>query len=568
MRVVVTQFATCSDVRENLATCIRLIDKAAVCNPSIIILPEFCNTSPWYVDQNEAWNNALSIDGDFLQKISEHAIKYNCYIALNVTIRRDDSRDHNNNDLKSNISVTTCLFSPCGELIYQEDKQQLTEHEKTFFVHGNDASEIIPSDIGNLGFMLGDDSMTFAKARKLKLKGASLLCNTIHTSALDQCTFHDPTRACENRVFVASANKIGKLLTNDKYDVNSNNYLLSNHQQTGVGQSQIVSPEGKVLAKLDHNEEGFVFADIDLSSLEKEDNSKFRPDGTDLVKQRRPELYQTVSESTQSCDNNLVPATTNVAIFATYKSNEQAIEDVCHYIINNLSDIIQLPELFFIDDKNIINDIEQRSLLESLSQQLIRQISLELRPFQYVCTSLIIEGEHRAVIISKNGLFAIQPQLHFCQRYQWTEIGDQLNIVELPLEQGIIKVAMLTADDANIPEVVECAALNNIHVLLVPFDIQEANEAEFCLVSRAIEHRICIVAATREKSFSSEFKHDRNVAKTHKSTGIIVNITTDSELLSQWKTSKSNGYISQPFIKYQHGKITKAVIHPIAADSK
>jgi len=39
-------------------------------------------------------------------------------------------------------------------------------------------------------------------------------------------------------------------------------------------------------------------------------------------------------------------------------------------------------------------------------------------------------------------------------------------------------------------------------------------------------------------------------------------------LLSQWKPLKSNGYTNQPLVKYQFGKITKAVIHPIAACSK
>ena len=54
-----------------------------------------------------------------------------------------------------------------------------------------------------------------------------------------------------------------------------------------------------------------------------------------------------------------------VALFATYKSNEQAIEDVCYYIENNLSDIIQLPELFFLSDKTIANDAIQRVELEN-----------------------------------------------------------------------------------------------------------------------------------------------------------------------------------------------------------
>jgi predicted amidohydrolase len=197
----------------------------------------------------------------------------------------------------------------------------------------------------------------------------------------------------------------------------------------------------------------------------------------------------------------------------------------------------------------------------------------------------VIEGGHQAVLISEHGLFAKQQQLHFCQRYHWTSLGDALTIVELPLEQGNINVAMLTADDANIPEIVKVAALNNAHLLLVPFEIQEPGEVEYCLLSRAAEHRICIVAASREQSFPDELSVDsvstdsgqyniqnnnkgKNKTKSKKSTGLIVNLTKDFALLTSSEFGRLNGYINQPLVKYQYGKITKAIIHPINACTK
>jgi predicted amidohydrolase len=189
---------------------------------------------------------------------------------------------------------------------------------------------------------------------------------------------------------------------------------------------------------------------------------------------------------------------------------------------------------------------------------------------------LIIEGVHQAVLINEHGLLATQQQLHFCQRYQWTPLGDELTIIELPLEQGNIIIAMLTADDANIPEVVKVATLHGIHVLLVPFDIQEPSEVSYSLLSRAAENRICIVAASREKSFANQLAADntsdniygKNKVKEQKSTGLIANLTTDPALLPQWRTRQFTGYINQPLVKLQYGKITKAVVHPIAACSK
>jgi len=602
MRVAVSQFATSSNTQENLATCIRMINEVAVCNPSLIVLPDFCNTQfcntlSWYKDHNQAWNDALSANGPFLQRIAEQAKKHDCYIVLGVTLRRDLSRDFSNNkqdgSTKSNISVTSCLFSPLGKLIHQEDKQTLTRHENEFFISASKFSEVITTPFGKLGLLTGNDGITFEASRRLSLSGAQLLCNSMNSFAKDQSGLHDPARAFENNVFLATANKVGSLVSDEKSQGKSQGksqeYIPREGLDTavGVGQSQIVSPDGKVLAKITNNEEGFIFADIELGGVGL--NNKFRPDGTQLIKQWRPELYQEltapikqVPQSEPSLGHNTkVPVTANVAIFATYKSNEQAIEDVCHYIENNLSDIIQLPELFFIADKTTTNDTEQLNQIECLSEQLIVQVSSVLRPFQYLCTSLVIEGIHQAVLISEHGLLATQQQLHFCQRYQWTALGDELNIIELPLEQGNINVAMLTADDANIPEMVKVAALNDIHLLLVPFDIQEPCEVEYSLLSRAAENRICIVAASREKSFVNDLPafnsptnigndniYGKNKVKVQKSTGLIANLTTDFALLPQWKTRKFNGYINQPIVKHQYGKITKAVIHPIAACSK
>jgi predicted amidohydrolase len=573
MRVAVSQFATSSNIQENLATCVRMINKAAACKPSIIVLPEFCNTLPWYVDHNQAWNEAIAINGPFFKSIAEQAKQHKCYIVFNVTLRRDVIRDHQDGAIKSNISVTSCLLSPLGDLLHQEDKKILTGHEKDFFISANKVLDVISTSFGKLGLLTGNDAASYNASRELSLCGAQLLCNPLSSFALDYRHLHGPARTCDNRVFLASANKVGSLIPEQHSDLFATQSVIDPKVLVGIGQSQIVSPTGKVLAEIAHNEEGVVFADLDLL----EANNKLRPDGTELMQQRRPELYKRPSPLTQQVsqyeDNNKVPETANVAIFATYKSNEQAIEDVCHYIVNNLSDIIQLPELFFIVDKAITNNAEELSHVAYLSKQLIIKVSSVLRPFQYVCTSLVIEGMHQAVLISENGLVATQQQLHFCQRYQWTELGDDLNIIKLPLEQGNINVAMLTGDDANIPEIVEVAALNNIHVLLVPFDIQEASEAEYGLLSRAVENRICILAATREKSLTNDADKNQNEkntgqkkkVKSKKSTGLIVNLTTDFDLLTSWGSHKFSGYINQPLVKHQHGKITKALIHPQAA---
>jgi len=599
MRVAVTQFATTSNTQENLATCIRIINEAAVCKPTLIVLPEYSNTLSGCSDHNQAWNAALEINGSFLQCIADQAIKHDCYIVINVTLRRAPSHDHQDDEIKSNITVTSCLFSPLGELIQQEDKHALIGHEHDFYISKSETAEVATTPYGKLGLLNGNDGITFEKSRQLALGGAQLLCNSVNTFALDQSCLYDPVRACENNVFIATANKVGALSNKVHYQESSQDFIAQSKgneftmqtaqsSNSGVGNSQIICPNGLVLAQIKHNKEGYIFADIDLIGTENKTglHNKVRPDGTQVIKQFRPELYQTLRDKITTSPSNIhnfvdenIAKTANVAIYATYKSNEEAIEDVCHYIENNLSDIIQLPELFFIADKAITNDVEKRKKIASLSLQLITKVSAVLRPFQYVCTSLVIDGIHQAVLINQQGLLATQQQLHFCNRYQWTSLGDKLTIIALPLEQGNITVAMLTADDANLPEIARITALSGIHLLLVPFDIQEPCEVEYSILSIAAENRVCVVAGSREKNFSNNILANeaqsnasniksQNKIKCQKSTGLIVNLTTDYAFLPQWKPRKFTGYINQPIVKYQYGKITKAVVHPIAACNK
>lgn len=568
MRVAVAQFATSLNAQENLSTCVRVINEVVTCKPDLIVLPQYCNTQPRYESHAQAWQQALSINGDFFQQIVTQAQKNNCYIVFNATIRRDLTRDTENPSIKSNISVTTCLISPSGTLIQQADEQFLHSHEREYFISKEYPAEVVKTPFAELGLLAGNDVKSYNKARVLGMQGAQLLCNTQSSNTEVQNHVYDSTRAVENNVFIATSCNVSELMQKH-----------SNENRVSTGSSQIINTNGKVLAKIAHSNEGFIFADVETSKAGL--NNKHRPDGTAFFDQHRLELYQKVDTlRKQELDikaiNINVPETSNVALFTTYKSNDQAIEDVCHYIENNLSDIIQLPELFFIDDKSITHNGAQLHEIEVLSANIIQKISATLRPFQYVCTSLVIDGAHQAALINEHGVFALQQQLHFCNRYKWTALGNDLNIIELPLEQGVIKVAMLTADDANMPEVINIAALNCIHVLLVPFDIQASSEVDCCLLTLAAENGISIVAASREKNFILEPQNcntdntpttgNKKKVKQQKSTGLVIDIIHSMVLSDKNNELNTNDCLKRTVhtlkIKQQHGKITKALVHP------
>jgi len=140
---------------------------------------------------------------------------------------------------------------------------------------------------------------------------------------------------------------------------------------------------------------------------------------------------------------------------------------------------------------------------------------------------------------------------------------------------------MLTGDDASSTAIVDTAAFNHIHLLLVPFDIQTPCEVEDHLLSRAAERKICIAAATREKSFSNEKpvvdssnlnrQKNKQKIKQRKSTGFIADLPSNDALLiqndAQEIDSVSQLSVHQLIVKHQQGKITKALVHPMVACS-
>ncbi|SEL13755.1 Predicted amidohydrolase [Colwellia chukchiensis] len=548
MRLAITQFATTLNTQQNLATCIRVINKAAQHQPTLIVLPEFANTVSWLKDQRQAWQQALEIDGYFLQAIAEQAQQHSCYIVIHVTLRAGNIAQA---DLQNqSVCASVCLFSPQGELIYPTNNAQPSAHDLAVFAINQSATNRAGNTQVKLGLMPGGRGLAFNAAQVLSLQGAQLLCCSSSANSREQIALFEPARAWQNQVFVATSNKIGCLAAQKSQLTDTEQVLYNNDEIAvqGYGYSQIIAPNGQVLAQIAHREEGIAFADIDVSRA---GLTQYRQVSENIALQ-----YVILDAAHLSA----VPETLNVAIFATYKSMQQAIEDVCHYIENNLTDIIQLPELFFLTDKNIAADKNNLASLADISHSAISRISAVLRPLQYVCTSLIIEGYHQAVLISADGLIASQSQLQYCQRYPWSEPINSLNIITLPFEQGSIKLAMLTGDDAINPEIVAMAAKRDIALLLVPFDLQTAQESDFNLLAIGAEHKLCLIVASREKSFINAA--DNASAKANKSTGFIANFAINKTSLTQLTSARFANFNRKTLIKQQHGKITKALVFP------
>ncbi|WP_185962632.1 carbon-nitrogen hydrolase family protein [Thalassomonas sp. M1454] len=543
LRVAVLQFASTLNVEENLDTCLRMLAKGAEVKPNLMVMPEFCNALSWYENQEHAWQLALDLDGEFLNAIAKSAKKFNSYVVINVSLRRT----------YPDITVTSCLFSPEGELLVTADKQTLMGHENDFFVRASTESPVIATKYGKLGIFPCRDGVTFETPRSLALRGAQLFCDSLNSFAIDEASLHVPARAPENKVFLAAANKVGPLIPEEILSDVAQATNIPEKFLMGAGESQIVDPNGKVLAKAPANTEAVVYADIDLSLA----NSKRRPDGTDLFANRRPELYQQIAADAAQVDCSGGANTVDVSLFQGVDTadsdeliyGENQIEQVVKYVKSQAAKLIVLPELFFAKNAQVGNI----KTAESLSQQAITSIADALNKEQVIATSIVIEETLVAVLISQEGILFSQPLLHFCQRHGWSNHGAELRTFDSPLG----RIALLTGDDASYPEIVKVAALKGVHILVCPIDIQEPWEAQYGLLSRAAENRICVVSSSRTKHFD-----DVEYA------GVIATLERDFTILTPWQERKFDGYINNPLVTQQVSHSTLATIHPHAATNK
>lgn len=150
-----------------------------------------------------------------------------------------------------------------------------------FVTPGPEPPLVVDTPFGRLGVLICFELRFPEVARVLALKGADIIFNITNwpQGAEANATFIGRTRALENRVFLASCNRCG--------------------MERGVqfiGRSQVVSPEGRILAKAGPGEE-ILYADIDVSLAR--DKSVIKQPGEyemHLFRERKPHLYHALTQ--------------------------------------------------------------------------------------------------------------------------------------------------------------------------------------------------------------------------------------------------------------------------------
>ncbi|MFI6043813.1 nitrilase-related carbon-nitrogen hydrolase [Nocardia sp. NPDC051321] len=485
-RVAAAQLATGTDVAANLDACLRMIDQAAAATAELVVLPEFCNHLSWYDDRAHARRMACELDDSFLTAIARRAARHRMYLKIGVTLARPDGR----------TTGTGLLFGPDGGLLGESDKQILMGAENDYLDPGSADSPVLDTPIGRIGMYACMEGVINEVTRSLALRGAQLLLNSLNSFAIDEASLHVPVRAAENKVWVVAANKVGPLLPHAQLPAIAARLGVPPDRLHGAGESRIVAPDGTTVALAPPTGEAIVLADIDLALAD----DKRRPDGTDLLAARRPELYAPLAAAPNPRRHPPGAAELPVALVAPDASaiKAGAADGVA---------LMVLPELADIAVAEVIGVLAGSDA--------------------YAVLSVRAGGAHYGVLVDATGVVGRQPQLHPTRRHPWlTEPGDTLEVFDLPWG----RLAIVVGDDALFPETFRLAAIQDADVVAVPFSPVESWELRLGLPERAAENRLNVVAAGEA---------DGELA------GAIFGLSPDFTLWTTW-TGPFTGVISQP----------------------
>jgi len=539
MKVAVAQCAIGADLDANLATCLRMLDQAAQGKPDLVVLPEFCNHLSWYQDQEHCYQVSLDVEGAWLQAIADKAREIGAFVVINCTLRREHPT----------CTGTSLLFSHEGELLGTNDKQVLIGHENDFLLRAQAPGPIVETSFGRIGLYACMDGVINETPRCLALRGGQLLCNSLNSFAADEGSLHIPVRAAENKVFVAAANKIGPLIPAEIVEPVSAETGIPVKFLMGAGESQIVAPDGEVLACASLDQEEVVFAEIDLEQAD----FKRRPDGTDIVSARRPELYRALAQNPAGQGTSYSgDEQAQAALLQLSGTGPDVLPEVGEQIAAAFAggaQLLVLPPLFFLAGQQVDDPVAAREDSMAVADFLAASCG----EGQYVATSMVLNQPEQlcAVLIGASGICLQQGQLHATERHRWSQLANQLETFDC----GFSRVALLTSDDACYPEAFRLAALAGADTVIVPAQPLERWELDTGLLERSAENRVNLLVAVQPSALGCS---------------MATSLTRDFTVLTPWQEREFDGLLSQPpvFVAEAAPGITHLEIHPRFAENK
>jgi nitrilase len=234
------------------------------------------------------WENAVDVPGPAVEIIGEAVREAGVYLAIGV-IERDTQFS------QGTLYCTLLYFGPDGKLLGKHRKLKPTGSERLIWGEGDGSTlTVLETELGKIGGLICWENYMPLARMAMYSKGVEIyLAPTADARDTWQSTLRHI--ACEGRCFVLGCNQF---VTKEMYpnDLEGLDELDQHPDVICRGGSAIISPFGEVLAGPLYDQEGMLFADIDLAEVAR---GKFdfdvvghyaRPDVFQLVVNERPLL--------------------------------------------------------------------------------------------------------------------------------------------------------------------------------------------------------------------------------------------------------------------------------------
>jgi predicted amidohydrolase len=270
MRVAVAQIEpTLAEKERNLARCLGQLEAAAAEGTELLVLPECALPGYMFDSAEEALPLAEEIPGPSTEVLERECRRLGMHVVCGL-LERDG-------DVLRNAAV---LVGP-GGLIGTYRKTHLPFLGVDRFVLAGEELPVYETPLGRIGVEICYDLRFPEVTRTLALKGADLVAHPTNfpMAARLQTELITLARAAENRIYLLTANRIGR-------------------ERWGefCGWSQIVDPYGKRLAEAGETEEALLVADVDVERARDKDYVIPGEYELYLFGDRRPELYGALVE--------------------------------------------------------------------------------------------------------------------------------------------------------------------------------------------------------------------------------------------------------------------------------
>lgn len=243
------QMTSKANLDDNVKQAISLITQAAEAGAKVVAIPETFN----YIGpkNHPELEYKLDIEGPVIQGFAQLSQTLGIYLLVGSFHERIPEQDK--------VYNTSVFYSPEGKLLstyrkihlFDIDAPTVTLKESDDFEFGSiDQQDIIETPFGKLAVTICYDLRFPELYSRLALKGAQVIfvpaAFTMQTGK-EHWEILLRARAIENEVYIVAPNQYG----------------THNSKRQSYGNSMIVDPWGKVLARAS-DKEGYIMADIDL----------------------------------------------------------------------------------------------------------------------------------------------------------------------------------------------------------------------------------------------------------------------------------------------------------------